>query len=212
METITVDKFYKLYIHVESIIAPNLSQSEAAVYRYFFSCSIAVGQPSCKASLRDIEYATNMSQLTISRAIRSLKLKGCIEIVKKPGPYSPGTYRVSFPSDLGKKVGEEIRRKELPLYPALLEGSYRENDYEGLIDMLDPEDKNYLNLILKSLSPAKQMRLRSEAIKSGLSGEAAEKKYMELVVLNEFGPLRLEKYAHIKRQYADRTETARKND
>lgn len=194
-ERITVEKFYKLYIQVESTIVPNLSCSESAVYRYLFSHSIAVGQSNCRASLRDIEYATNMSQLTISRAIKSLKAKECIEIIKEPSPYSSGIYNVLFPTTLSKKRGEEIRRKELPLYPALVEGSYKEGNYEGLIDRLNTEDREYLDLILKSLPPAKQMRLRSEVVKSGLSGELAEKRYMELVALSEFGPLRLRKYA-----------------
>jgi hypothetical protein len=146
-----------------------------------------------------------MSLPTASTAIKSLIGKGCIEVVSQPGPYSPGVYRVLFPADLGKKEGKEIRRKELPLYPVLiLDDNFKVDKYEGLVDILDEEDRDYLNLVLRSLSPTKQMHFRSLAAKES-SGEAAEKKYKEIVALNEFGPLRLQKYADSKRK-------AREND
>jgi DNA-binding MarR family transcriptional regulator len=191
---ITLERFYRLYIQMESMIVPNLSISEAAVYRHIFAHSVALGMPSCKASIRDVAYGENMSLTTVSRSIKSLVGKGCIETVNQPGPYSPGIYRILFPTDLCKREGREIRRKELSLYPALIDGSFKSNEYSGLIDILDKEDIDYLNLILKSLSPTKQVHFRNLATKKA-SGEVAEKKYKELVALSEFGPLRLQKYA-----------------
>ncbi len=184
-----LNDFYRSFIDLTDRILPTLTTAEQLVYLQMFSRSIGHGQKTCRLSYRDLAELTGQAIQTIKTAIEGLIKRGYLEIETQAGPRSARTYRIKVPP-MGISKLTRLQRDVSDL------GLIKEQEpqYDDIVDRLTPDDKEYLGILLKSLPPEKEAKYREKALKEAKEGEDVYRQFIKIVVMNEFGPLRLSKY------------------
>jgi hypothetical protein len=183
--TISVEDFYKFYLFMESRIIPNLGLAEGAIYRFAFLKALIYENLNISLSIREILQYVPVSPKTASRAIKDLIKRQCLKVYKPPLPHRAGIYTLCFP-DLSKNG------KMFPVDIAL-----PKPQPELIINILTPEDESLLNSITETLPPDRYAQYKNESLifaqKHNIDPETA---FKEIVIRNEFGPMRLKKYGN----------------
>jgi biotin operon repressor len=190
-------QFHKDFLFVTDVISKDLSLSEIQVYTRFIRRSWAVNQDFVRISLKELARESGLSHKNIRNALKTLRQKGLLRIVSDYTSTTSKSYRVPRPAELGN------------YQPSLNQGVTRDHPIE--IDLeeekapfisqrLDKEDEEMLISLLGTLSPERRhdYKLKAEEIlrENGvdLDHQVVQAQIMDLVLLENFGPGRLEKY------------------
>ena len=171
---------------------------EKSIYLQVFVNTALMGRATTRLSYGDISALEKVrSPRTIQAAISDLTARGLIsEAVTRKGKRASEYRLVELKdSDLDPILINKTREIVSVLSGVPIEeGGEKENIYVGIVQRLSPEDRELLEAIISSLTPAEEERLVSMAKNTLKPGESLNIKLREMAVATKFGPNRLRKY------------------
>lgn len=190
---------WKQYIHLVYNIKPELTPSEASVCDLFFAKTASLGIDEVQMSQREIAAYTNLTERTVKTVIENLIALQILTVISNSGKRSSKRYRFTLPYSINRPLNKKHTKDYLipkKINPddllRAIEGINEE--YINIIDMLNEEGRKQLDSIIKNLPEAKKMEYRRVAAELLKPGESLDKKFREVVLTNEFGPVRIKEY------------------
>jgi hypothetical protein len=200
-------QFYKHFLFLMDVVAPELSPSEFQIYLKMIRKSWANNQDYVHMSLLDFQKETGLSINTIKLAIRDLISKNIIKLVSRPTSKASSSYKVFWPSELKyynrsfEEAGDKLTIQNLASPPIIkISSEPALNPKENFIFYrLSPSDKEDFMAILGSIRPDEIQKFREKAIEilksQGL--EVNEENVLgqrnDLIFNETFGAMRIEK-------------------
>lgn len=186
----TVEQIISKAVVVFTKVLPALPYPSQLVYVQLFARSHFLGDTACQISRRVLSEVTNLSELTVKRAMDKLITEGLVVEKCAPTKRSAAIYEVIVPQGMRKSLRHQIEPEDV-----LRRLGAPVAVYEGVLAKLQPYDRQLLEIAIDSLEPVERADFHKRASERVQPGERVDDKFRELVLQAKFGEAILSKYA-----------------
>lgn len=177
-------------VYMTDFLFETLRASEQAIVLQVFSRTLAVGEDSCRLSLKDFEDLTGMAESTVRRSVATLKKRGILQVLDEHTAKLAKSYRLLIPTNYPQK--HRIQRNPHLLFRK--EGAPAAGPRYTLTD----NGKVVLETIRESLGESELADIHRLAKMEMVSGEKLEDKVDEIIIRRYFSEEKKRKYLIFK--------------